>query len=216
MHYLTRPGFPAVFGSCPKWLRRPDELFRRSHWDETGAGTAASAGFLLSWPDLFRPSTFSMSSRCEAVDARDKRGHDQPIRITLPRRAHSHFKQPITTRGSRHTPRTGLAFGEPDDRLQRSIQYAETSRSPSRASLEYWIARFRGRRQSRVASRNTPPRFRGAKRPGCKSTSSLKSRGRRESRVPAAPAASRAKMNKAHEHSHRWVCRSPAFPAQWF
>src|SRR6478735_5041805 len=42
-------------------------------------------------------------------------------------------------------------------------------------------------------------------------------RGRRESRVPAAPAASRAKWIKAHEHSHyRFSQINPAFPAQWF
>jgi hypothetical protein len=35
--------------------------------------------------------------------------------------------------------------------------------------------------------------------------------------VPVAPAASRAKRNKAHERSHRGIYRNnPAFPAQWF
>jgi hypothetical protein len=37
-------------------------------------------------------------------------------------------------------PPTGFAFGEPDDRLQRGMQYA----AASPASLEYWISRFRG------------------------------------------------------------------------
>src|ERR1700730_17400361 len=42
-------------------------------------------------------------------------------------------------------------------------------------------------------------------------------RGRRECRVPAAPAASRAKLNKAHERRHhRFTGVDPAFPAQWF
>ena len=42
-------------------------------------------------------------------------------------------------------------------------------------------------------------------------------RGRRESRVANAPAASRAKLNKAHERSHhRYTGVNPAFPAQWF
>ena len=42
-------------------------------------------------------------------------------------------------------------------------------------------------------------------------------RGRRECRVLAAPAASRAKLNKAHERSHHRFRRlHPAFPAQWF
>src|SRR6266478_8959613 len=50
----------------------------------------------------------------------------------------------------------------------------------------------------------------------CK-TMSLDDRGRRECRVPAAPAASRAKLNKAHERSHHRFRRiQPAFPAQWF
>jgi hypothetical protein len=44
-----------------------------------------------------------------------------------------------------------------------------------------------------------------------------KNRGRRESRVPAAPAASRAKLSEAHERSHHRFRRiQPAFPAQWF
>src|SRR5258706_4904977 len=42
-------------------------------------------------------------------------------------------------------------------------------------------------------------------------------RGRRESRVPNARAASRAKLNKAHERSHhRYTGVNPASPAQWF
>src|SRR5258707_1603422 len=42
-------------------------------------------------------------------------------------------------------------------------------------------------------------------------------RGRRECRVPNAPIASRAKLNKAHERSHhRYTGNNPAFPAQWF
>jgi hypothetical protein len=42
-------------------------------------------------------------------------------------------------------------------------------------------------------------------------------RGRRECRVPNAPIASRAKLNKAHERSHhRYTGINPAFPAQWF
>ena len=41
-------------------------------------------------------------------------------------------------------PPPGLAFGEPDDRLRRGIQYAAASRL-NRRSLEYCIARFRGR-----------------------------------------------------------------------
>jgi hypothetical protein len=39
--------------------------------------------------------------------------------------------------------RQGLAFGEPDDRLRRGIQYAAASRFITIA-LDYWITRFRG------------------------------------------------------------------------
>jgi hypothetical protein len=49
-----------------------------------------------------------------------------------------------TIKVNRHTPPPGLAFGEPDDRLQRSIQYAAASVF-STNTLEYWIGRFRGR-----------------------------------------------------------------------
>jgi hypothetical protein len=41
-------------------------------------------------------------------------------------------------------PPPGLAFGEPDDRLQRGIQYAAAFRFKPTAALEYWITRFRG------------------------------------------------------------------------
>jgi len=43
----------------------------------------------------------------------------------------------------RHTPSPGLPCGEPDDRLQRGIQYAAASRL-HRGYLDYWIIRFRG------------------------------------------------------------------------
>ena len=54
---------------------------------------------------------------------------------------------------------------------------------------------------------NSRPHSRGAISPGvCPCRSALKRRGRRECRVPAAPAASRAKVNKAHERSrHRFT-----------
>ena len=34
----------------------------------------------------------------------------------------------LSSTNNRHTPPPGLAFGEPDDRLQRGIQYAAASR----------------------------------------------------------------------------------------
>jgi hypothetical protein len=45
--------------------------------------------------------------------------------------------------GSRHAPPPGLALGEPDDRLQRGIQYAAALRFIMDVG-EYWIIRFRG------------------------------------------------------------------------
>jgi hypothetical protein len=36
--------------------------------------------------------------------------------------------QVLSSTNSHHTPPPGLAFGEPDDRLQRGIQYAAASR----------------------------------------------------------------------------------------
>src|SRR6202035_802621 len=42
---------------------------------------------------------------------------------------------------SRHTPPTGLAFGEPDDRLQRGIQYSAPSIFICGA-CDYWIVRW--------------------------------------------------------------------------
>src|SRR5258706_9119361 len=51
----------------------------------------------------------------------------------------------------------------------------------------------------------------------CKKPFAQKNRGRRECRVPNAPIASRAKLNKAHERSHHGHTGiNPAFPAQWF
>jgi hypothetical protein len=53
-------------------------------------------------------------------------------------------------------------------------------------------------------SKDTASRSRGAISPELSQKFvPLKKRGRRESRVPDAPAASRAKINKAHERSHR-------------
>jgi hypothetical protein len=46
----------------------------------------------------------------------------------------------VITRFGCHHPPPGLAFGEPDDRLQRAIQYAAAYRMIT-ASLEYWVAR---------------------------------------------------------------------------
>src|SRR6266581_2500880 len=51
----------------------------------------------------------------------------------------------------------------------------------------------------------------------CKNVRLSENRGRRECRMPNAPAASRAEKNKAHERSHHGhTGNHPAFPAQWF
>jgi len=40
-----------------------------------------------------------------------------------------------------HAPPPGLAFGEPDDRLQRGIQHSRDAPAQASPHLEYWIAR---------------------------------------------------------------------------
>ena len=64
---------------------------------------------------------------------------------------------------------------------------------------------------------NTPPRSRGAISPElCMNSFAPQKRGRRECRVPNAPAASCVKK-QTHECSHhRYTGVNPAFPAQWF
>src|SRR5437868_15095264 len=58
-----------------------------------------------------------------------------------------------------------------------------------------------------------PPPSRGAVRPSFCELFAQENRGRRESRVPAAPAVSRAKLSEAHERSHREVHRiQPGLP----
>src|SRR5260370_37246495 len=116
------------------------------------------------------------------------------------------FKQPIL---------------RPSLRAQRS--------NPSRRAKEEWIASslppslVELRRTSRSSQgrgsnfrydpaipRRDPPEV-------LQDRSPQKNRGRRECRVPNAPAASRAKLNKAHERSHHGHTGiNPAFPAQWF
>jgi hypothetical protein len=82
--------------------------------------------------------------------------------------------------------------------------------------LEYWVARSSRAMTSESVARSyslhmSPP-SRGAMRPRfCMDRSP--DRGRRESRVLSAPAASRATKNKAHERSHhRFTGISPGLP----
>ena len=60
------------------------------------------------------------------------------------------------------------------------------------------------------------PRSRGATRPSLASPSALVRRGRRESRVRAAPAVSCAKCKRKRTRAYRFSGGNPAFPAQWF
>ena len=61
------------------------------------------------------------------------------------------------------------------------------------------------------------PRSRGADSVrGCINICPSEIRGRRESRVPNAPAASRAKVESTRVSHYRFTGNAPAFPAQWF
>src|SRR3954451_14204241 len=50
----------------------------------------------------------------------------------------------------------------------------------------------------------------------CKNVRASEIRGRRECRVRAAPAVSRAKLQKKRTRAYRFSGGNPAFPAQWF
>src|SRR4051794_30625220 len=50
----------------------------------------------------------------------------------------------------------------------------------------------------------------------CKNVRASENRGRRECRVRAAPAVSRAKLQKKRTRAYRFSGGNPAFPAQWF
>ena len=64
---------------------------------------------------------------------------------------------------------------------------------------------------------NTPSPTLAAETPEfCLELPSLSSRGRRESRVPDAPAASRAVCSRTRALAPRYTGKHPAFPAQWF
>src|ERR1700704_2134496 len=81
----------------------------------------------------------SASSRIDCFDIRSYLSRETPA------------KQPYTRwniwpplYGCRHAPPPGLAFGEPDDRLQRGIQYAAASRFPSLPRWNTGSPAFRG------------------------------------------------------------------------
>ena len=99
-----------------------------------------------SWPGLTRPSTSRLQHVLEDVDARDKRGHHASCVAMLHRYSIADRTLRIEPNrpADRHAPPPGLAFGEPDDRLQRGIQHAKVLRFIADVS-EYSIIRFRGR-----------------------------------------------------------------------
>jgi hypothetical protein len=71
----------------------------------------------------------------------------------------------------------------------------------------------------RFAPRNDvkTPRSRGARRPSfARTVRASINRGRRECRVPNAPAASCVKKQTHERSHHRYTGVNPAFPAQWF
>jgi hypothetical protein len=108
---------------------------------------------------------------------------------------------------SRHTPR------------KRSIQYAAASRFHHRrlGILDHPLSRMMTT-ESVACSRslNALPPSRRAKAPELYENHPPKIRGRRESRVPAAPAAPRAKCRKHASASPQVHREHPAFPARWF
>ena len=78
-------------------------------------------------------------------------------------------------------------------------------------------ARGYGSLRSQGRQVNTLPHSRDSIRPSFTNSSAPKKRGRREDRVRAAPAVSRAKVaNKKRTRAYRFSGSSPAFPAQWF
>src|SRR6267142_366989 len=75
----------------------------------------------------------------------------------------------------------------------------------------------------RIRFSNSPPctdmalrSRRGFSREVCLNFASSEIRGRRECRVHAAPAVSRAKLQKKRTRAYRFSGGNPAFPAQWF
>jgi hypothetical protein len=71
--------------------------------------------------------------------------------------------------------------------------------------------------QTTTLLRDTPSRPRDTLRPSFANSFAPKKRGRREDRVRAAPAVSRANaQSKKRTRAYRFSGSSPAFPAQWF
>jgi hypothetical protein len=107
-------------------------------------------------------------------------------------------------------PPPGLAFGEPDDRLRRVSSTPQVLDSIAGVA-EYLMPACAGMTGGYVSafSQHHLPEFCKFIRP--------KKKGRREDRVRAAPAVSRANAHsKKRTRAYRFSGSSPAFPAQWF
>jgi hypothetical protein len=90
--------------------------------------------------------------------------------------------------------------------------------NPSRRAKEEWIASSASLlAMTAIQFQNMTPHSRGAMHPSFARQCPSINRGRRECRVPNAPAAPCAMGSEAHECSHhRYTGVNPAFPAQWF
>jgi hypothetical protein len=125
------------------------------------------------------------------------------------------FKQPVLRPSLRAN---GSRERAPDDRLREAIHRAAQRKNGL-------LRRFRLRSLSyggQVAPRNDiklkyDSAFPRRDASGFLQKPFAQERGRRECRVPPAPAASRANLSEAHERSHhRFTGTFPAFPTQWF
>jgi hypothetical protein len=101
----------------------------------------------------------------------------------------------------------------PHPRMSTSALTGEEAPT-GRANARPMIKSAPSRRMQPQHSRNTPPHSRGAIRPSCARSTPSQNRGRRESRVRGAPAASR--VEKTRELVTTGSPEHPAFPAQWF
>src|SRR5258705_7394925 len=114
------------------------------------------------------------------------------------------FKQPFRHGRASSRPSTSSFSGMPQDVDAR----VKPGQDESESAFPFSNSKFQIRPRILAA--------RGA-RGFARTVRASENRGRRESRVANAPAASRAKLDKAHERSHhRFTGVDPAFPAQWF
>ena len=150
---------------------------------------------------------------------RHQAGVGAPIAFGSLRTRHRFSDSPVK-QPCRHHPPPGLAFGEPDDRLQRVTRY-------SRAflfiivALEYWVARSSpiksrtgaGRRRSNMTFAISPHEIaRGL----FKVTPPLQTKGAGKTGCALHPRSRVQRAQKKRTRAYRFSGSSPAFPAQWF